>query len=217
MALTWDAIDLDAGTLWVKVAIHRSPWEHGCRSPGRCTYRNSKGQVVPAKRGADCPQRVGGGFRVDDPKTTGSRRPLALSAPMIGHLRSHRAGQQKERLAAGSMWRGAPNGGLVFATETGQPLARKADWADWRDLLIAAGVPHRRVHDARHTAATLLLLQGVSETAVMMMFGWSQKSTMQRYQHFVGPVARQVAAAMDDALGLGTPKPKPRKRRGQAS
>ena len=98
------------------------------------------------------------------------------------------------------MWKGGPNGGLVFATPTGGPLARKSDWMDWRDLLIAGGVPHHRVHDARVTAATLALEMGLSEQVVMGMFGWSSRAMMRRYMKFVSPVARQAADAMDAAL-----------------
>ena len=211
LGLMWADVDLETGELWVRRSVHRSAWTHGCRVPERCTYVNSKGARVAAKRGTDCPKRVGGGYRMDQPKTAKSRRPLALSERMVAQLKAHRTAQTAERLAAGSMWRGGPHGGLVFATVTGLPVARRDDWAD---LLIEARVPHRRVHDARHTAATLALLQGLPEQTVMMMFGWSQPAMLARYQHFVGPVARQAAQAMDDALfGGSKPVAEPKKRR----
>lgn len=214
LGLTWADIDLDTAQLWVRRAIHRNVWQHGCRDPKRCAYRNSKGTVVPAKRGADCPQRVGGGFRLADPKTAMSRRPLALSERMVESLRAHKAAQGAERLAAGSMWQGAPvGGGLVFATRTGTPIPRKVDWIDWRDLLVEAKVPHHRVHDARVTAATLALQQGLSEQIVMQMFGWSTVAMLRRYQKFVDPIARAAAQAMDAALYPATEPSAPKKQR----
>lgn len=214
----WDDIDLDMGTLFVRRSIHRAVWEHGCKRPTACTYLDSHGASHPAKRGTDCPQRIGGGFRLDQPKTAAGTRALALSDRMVTALRAHRAAQQAERLAAGPLWKLAPHGGLVFATETGLPVYRKADWASWRDLLAAAGVSHRRVHDARHTAATLALLQGVPRERVMMMFGWSSMAMADRYQHYVDPVAKQVAASMDDALyGPVLASGPVRKRRSRAS
>ena len=48
------------------------------------------------------------------------------------------------------------------------------DWTDWKKLLNRAGVRDGRLNDARHTAATVLLLLGVPERAVMGVMGWSK-------------------------------------------
>ena len=49
----------------------------------------------------------------------------------------------------------------------------------------AAGVRDARLHDARHTAATMLLVQGVDSRTVMDLLGWSQVTMTRRYQHVV--------------------------------
>jgi integrase len=59
----------------------------------------------------------------------------------------------------------------VFTKPTGEPLNPNTDYHEWRKLLRAALVREGRLHDARHTAATLLLLLGVSERAVMGLMG----------------------------------------------
>jgi len=56
---------------------------------------------------------------------------------------------------------------LVFAQLNGRPIDKKADYDARRNLLKSAGVRHVRLHDGRHTAATLLLSEGVHPRVVM--------------------------------------------------
>jgi integrase len=51
-----------------------------------------------------------------------------------------------------------------------------------------------RLHDARHTAATVLLILGIPERTVMGIMGWSSTSMAVRYQHLTDPIRRDVAA-----------------------
>lgn len=53
--------------------------------------------------------------------------------------------------------------------------------------------PDRRLHDARHTAATALLLLGVPERTVMAVMGWSNTAMAARYQHVTDTIRRDVA------------------------
>jgi integrase len=58
------------------------------------------------------------------------------------------------------------------------------------------------VHDLRHTAATLLLAQGVSPRVIMDTLGHSQISlTLNTYSHVLPELQREAAARMDAALG----------------
>ncbi len=70
----------------------------------------------------------------------------------------------------------------------------------WKALLVAAGVREGRLHDARHTAATALLLLGVPDRAVMGIMGWSDSGMAARYQHITAPVRREVARQVDALL-----------------
>ncbi|WP_446749922.1 tyrosine-type recombinase/integrase [Streptomyces sp. AmelKG-E11A] len=50
-----------------------------------------------------------------------------------------------------------------------------------------------RLHDARHTAATVLLILGVPERVVMQIMGWSSTAMAARYQHVTGGILADVA------------------------
>ena len=82
---------------------------------------------------------------------------------MIGILRSHRKRQLEERFAAGSRWRET---GLVLTTDLGEFVEpRNANRTFYR-LCDEAGVPQLRVHDLRHSCATLLFTMGVQPATV---------------------------------------------------
>jgi len=81
----------------------------------------------------------------------------------------------------------------VFTTPTGEPLHPNTDYREWKALLKEAGVRDARLHDARHTAATVLLLLGVPERTVMGLMGWSSTAMAARYQHVIDPIRRDVA------------------------
>ena len=90
---------------------------------------------------------------------------------------------------------------LVFANEIGDPIQPRKDWALWKELLRDAKVRDARLHDARHTAATLLLQQGVDARVVMEILGHSQIGlTQNTYQHVVPVLARDAADKMAKAL-----------------
>jgi integrase len=114
---------------------------------------------------------------------------------LVAVLRRHRALQATERIKAGQLWQ---DGGWLFATPTGQPVNPRTDYTDWKRLLTDTGLRDGRLHDARHTAATVLLLLGVSERAVMGLMGWSNTAMAARYQHMTAAVQRDVA----DRLGV---------------
>ena len=90
--------------------------------------------------------------------------------------------------------------GWLFATEVGAPINPRTDWAEWKRLLKRAGMRDGRLHDARHTAATVLLLLGVSERTIMGVMGWSNTAMAHRYAHVVDPIRNDVAQRVDGLL-----------------
>jgi integrase len=105
-------------------------------------------------------------------------------------FKAHREEQDRERVAAGQLWR---EGNWVFSSPLGEPVNPNSDYRAWKALLKAAGVRDARLHDARHTAATVLLVLGVPERTVMSVMGWSSTTMAARYQHVTDPIRRDVA------------------------
>ena len=124
---------------------------------------------------------------------------MALTRAAVDALRRHRARQLEERLAA-IAWE---DNGLVFANEVGRPVeATNLLRRSFHPLLERAGLPHIRFHDLRHTAATLLLAQGMHPKIVAEMLGHSAIAvTLDLYSHVTPTMQRQAADAMDAILG----------------
>jgi len=198
LGLIWSDIDLEAGTLKIRRSVQRWTYQHGCP-------RLDGGPSCGHQRGADCPDRGDGGLRFVEPKTASSRRVMVLPTPLAADLKAHRARQAQERLAAGPAWIGDRD--LVFATANGELIDPRQDGQEWKRLLRAAGVRAVRVHDARHTAATLLLLQQTDLRTVMAIMGWTQLATAQRYTHAVDDLRRRAATRMGDMLWGNTSEP----------
>lgn len=141
------------------------------------------------------------GLSIAVPKTDKSRRHVALSATAVQALRKHRAAQASQRLLLGAAWQDLD---LVFTNDVGGPveptnLIRRF----FQPLLKRAGLPPIRFHDLRHTAATLMLSQGVHPKIVSEMLGHSQINiTLDLYSHVTPTLQRQAAAAVDDLLSL---------------
>ncbi|SCY77454.1 Phage integrase family protein [Streptomyces sp. 136MFCol5.1] len=105
--------------------------------------------------------------------------------------------QDAERAAAGGDW---VDEGWLFATPIGRGTSPRTDYDDWKELLDDAKVRDGRLHDARHTAATVLLILGVSERAVMGLMGWSTTAMAARYQYMVDTVRNEVAQRVDGLI-----------------
>jgi integrase len=140
----------------------------------------------------------GEGLVFTEPKTDRSRRTIAVPAPLIEALRRQRAAQNEERLVAGSEW---DDWDLVFTQPNGRPLDKHSDYEAWIKLLNRAGVRHIRLHDGRHTAATLLLTAGVHPRVVMELLGHSQmRTTTDIYSHVMPALAQEAADRMAKTL-----------------
>jgi integrase len=140
----------------------------------------------------------GGRWIVNTPKS-GKLRTVDLPAVLTGRLRELYSIRQAEAAVAGkemSRW--------VFpsATDPGKPL-NDAWLRDrvWRPLLVKAGVRHVRVHDARHTYASLMLRRGVPIVYVSRQLGHSSiQVTVDLYGTFVPGADRHHVEALAEAI-----------------
>jgi len=142
--------------------------------------------------------RHGGAFRMAEPKTDRSRRTIGLGTSTVLALRAHRIRQAQERLAGGH---GGPYAGLVFTTRQGAPIHSRSALKAFHRVLERAKLPTIRFHDLRHTAATLMLSQGLTLEDVKQVLGHSTITlTSNTYGHVVEQRSRHVAEVVELAL-----------------
>jgi integrase len=143
---------------------------------------------------------VGYELSFSEPKTAKSRRLIALDPVTVAALRAHRKAQLEERLRWGAAWQ---DGDLVFALENGSPVHpdRFSDW--FQEHVKAAELPRIRLHDLRHTHATLALQAGVHAKVISERLGHSTISiTLDTYSHAI-PAMEEEAAAKVARLVFG--------------
>lgn len=100
--------------------------------------------------------------------------------------------------------------GLVWCQPNGRPIDARADWR-WKAVCREAGVRDARVHDGRHAAATMLLLQGADEQTVMAVMGWSDRRMLRRYQHVIDELRVEASKRVGALLWGDDEQPKPKK------
>ncbi len=138
-------------------------------------------------------------WRLAEPKTAKSRRTVMLPAVAIEALRRQKARQAAARLAAGTAWQDRHN--LIFSDALGRPARPDNVSGYFRAAVDRLGLPHVRFHDLRHSAATLMLSQGVPLKVVSETLGHSSIAiTADVYQHVTPDLRREAAEAMDRAL-----------------
>lgn len=184
LGLRWDDVDLDAGLLRIRSTRMRPVYAHGCG--GSC-----------ARSPGFCPKRVRVNPEAGPPKSAAGHRVIGLPDALAELLVAYRSNHTEERARARQLWH---EGGWVFASAVGQPLIPNSDYHEWKALVRAAGVRDARLHDARHTAATVLLVLGVPERTVMGITGWSSTAMAARYQYVTDPIRRDVAVRVGGLL-----------------
>jgi integrase len=135
--------------------------------------------------------QVGPQIAMSSPKTRRSERVIAVDEATLQALREHRRRQAAEQLAWGQDY---VTSGLVFTREDGSPQRPSSVSARWRRLQQGLDLPVLRLHDARHTHASLALESGVPLTIVSDRLGHSTITlTANTYGHVRPAVAREAA------------------------
>jgi integrase len=139
-----------------------------------------------------------GTLHVVKAKTAAGVRKISLPGFAVASLRDHRARQRTARMAA-SRW---DDPGLVFTSPVGTQLDRSNVLRWWYDLTVRAGVGRRRFHASRHTAATLMLNNGVPLEVVSATLGHAGLAiTADVYAKVRPELQRKAADAMQNVLG----------------
>ena len=188
LGLKWNDVDWQRALLTIRRSRTRPRYAHGCAPP--CGH----------KYAGHCPARIAMRPDADTTKSKAGRRFVPVPAAVLELLRTHAEEQAEERANAAQLWRAD---GWLFATELGGPINPRTDWDSWKRLLTSAGVRDGRLHDARHTAATVLLLLGVHERTIMSVLGWSTTAMVGRYAHVIAPIHEDLATRLDGLLWSG--------------
>jgi len=134
----------------------------------------------------------------NEPKTAKGRRTVDLPSSCIAVLKEHKRQQAEERLLIGPEWAG---GDLLFCTHQGKPLGHRNVVRAFKAILVRAGLPDISFHALRHTAATLLLLQGTHPKIVQERLGHSTIAmTLDIYSHAIPTMGRAAADQLDALL-----------------
>ncbi|RFZ63445.1 putative prophage phiRv2 integrase [Mycobacterium marinum] len=135
----------------------------------------------------------GQGTVTGDPKSRRSRRALPMPSDVLDALRAFMVRQAEERLGQG---RSYPDTGLVAVNEDRSPIRPETYSSEFTRHAKGAGVPTIRLHDVRHTAATMLLDGGHTPSATAKWLGHDPAITLRVYGH----VYDDALAAVGDAL-----------------
>lgn len=143
-------------------------------------------------------KKKGGGFELTSPKTKAGIRRIDVGKATLNILRAHRQEQFNLMVAVGEDWNGQD---LIFSTQIGTPLDRDNLRKHFKRLLKDAGLPEIRFHDLRHTAASLMLNNGVPVIVVSRRLGHAKPSvTLDVYGHLIPSKQKEAASLMDQLL-----------------
>jgi integrase len=144
-------------------------------------------------------QRIPGeGLVTNEPKSASGRRLVVLGPATLNKLRDHKRCQWGERMRAGNRWE---ENDLIFPSTIGTPMGPRNMVREFKELLRMAGLPEVRFHDLRHTAATLMLQEGIHPKVVQERLGHSQISiTMDTYSHVFPAMQEEAAIKLDELL-----------------
>ena len=139
-----------------------------------------------------------GSYVFRQPKSAKGKRMVALSPSAVHVLREHRENMTADRLLSGIPLKDSD---LVFAKSDGSPIRPDTITRSWSDLAKRCGIAASRLHDGRHTHASVLLKQGVHPKIVQERLGHSTIAiTMDTYSHISPGMQEAAAKRFDDAL-----------------
>lgn len=140
-------------------------------------------------------QRSRGELRLKSPKTDTSRRRVVVPSFCIDALRRH---QSSERVKLASLGLPIDPTTLVFTSQAGTPIEPRNVNRAFEALLKKAKLRRVKLHDLRHTCASLLLAEGVAPRVVMELLGHSAIAvTMNTYSHVIPALQDESAQRMD--------------------
>jgi integrase len=137
-----------------------------------------------------------GKAQTSDGKSERSRRVLALDRRTMAALTTHLKMLEDERTAFGEAY---ADHGLLFCWPDGRPIHPDTITEQFNRLVDQAGVPHIRLHDVRHTYATMALRAGVNPKIVSKRLGHASVAfTLDTYTEDVPELHHDAAEAVSN-------------------
>jgi integrase len=135
----------------------------------------------------------------NEPKTEQSRRKIMLSSFVLQLLKEHRVRQKESRLKAGTSWQDC---NLVFCNRRGGFLYPNVLLRQFHKLLDEASLPRMRLHDLRHSAATILMAMKVPIKVIQELLGHSSVNiTLSVYGHVLPSMQDEAVDEMERLFG----------------
>ncbi len=139
------------------------------------------------------------GYVVGEPKSAAGKRKIQLPLFLVDLLKQHLVEQNQRRLEVGEKWENLDqvfpdlHGGYFNPTYLDKMFSK---------LLQEIGVPHMRLHDLRHSAATILLSLGVNAKVIQELLGHSDiVITLGIYGHVLPTMQQEVVEKWDNVFG----------------
>jgi len=142
---------------------------------------------------------TGGKLLIRQPKTTSSRRTIALSPSATLLLKEYRGKKGAEAILLG---KSLSDDDLIF-NELGRHLLPNTVSHAWNKLVKRTGLRIIRLHDARHSHASLMLKQGIHPKIVQERLGHSSiQITLDTYSHVAPGLQEAAAKKFDEAIRI---------------
>jgi integrase len=143
-------------------------------------------------------QKIHGVYEFTGLKTVRSQRTVVLTADTLEALQKHHELIQSWALRDECTWK---EWDLVFPKQDGNPRSPMTDYDEWQKALKLCGIAPRRLHDARHTAATLMYSQRVGIETISKALGHSSSAITSRlYVHSAEEPLRDAAERLNSLL-----------------
>ena len=156
----------------------------------------------------------GQGTFTKGPKNESSERLMALPASIMTLLKQYKTYQAAERLKVGDLWKGSDR---LFATWDGQPMHPDTISKWFPKFLKRHGLPPLPFHGLRHTAATMLINQGLPAKSISGRLGHADIGTTYNiYGHYLKSADREAADRLETVFQNMTGNGKKETIKGQA-
>lgn len=141
------------------------------------------------------------GFRFTEPKTENSKRGILVHEKVVKALKKHKKTQNEFKLLFGNSYHDYD---LIFCREDGKPVYPRTLALKFDKIIKNAEVPKIRIHDLRHTHATILMELGENPKIVADRLGHSSiRTTLDTYSHVTPSMQQETARKFGEAILKG--------------